>query len=712
MKGPAKTLGIKLPQVGRADAVALLWLRVVFDLQGVYKGRGISVNMRISGLECDPGSAPGSKVPESVHERRRRGMRRWILRNDPRPGISLLPILPLLILAGTLAVPPGGRAQESTDIISLNLRDLRNKNASVRAGAASNLGNIAAPGSRNSVREQTRKAIPALVEALKDTDKTVRWAAAAALGNIPGDMRVAVPALIEALQDQDEMVRERAASSLGRIGQNPELAVPALLGALKDEDTRGYALDALIKFGPAAKAAVPVLIALLKEDDPYLPWYAAQVLGAIGSDAQAAAPALTDKLRATDDQIRLEAADALAKIGRNQMEAVTIPTRLLDARDLHDRARAAAVLGDFGVLAEPTLPALTKALDDENCDVRSIAAVSLSRIAEALSEAHRTGAIEALQKAATAMEQSPDRRVKARAPIIADAVTALQNIRRYDVKWQLLRPIREQPRVALAIGGYLALTLIWICLLWLSPISLLKINEALDPIPKVGLPGWLGGMEVSLSHLLLVGFFRHRDRVLDAWVAKHVENARTSFESNETITKCIGPVPGPILLDRKMLPSMTVSAVRPAFARPRSCLLIWGSDGDRNMNLACEIARWSMEPDPTKRLRKNLMLAVLLERDFVYTADKDTDPFTKTVRDKLLLDETAPSVDLVVRLLKRQRVLVIIRGLSELSEVTRSIIQSGSADFPANALVVTSRVEEALGGVGKTVIQPWTENRL
>jgi hypothetical protein len=278
--------------------------------------------------------------------------------------------------------------------------------------------------------------------------------------------------------------------------------------------------------------------------------------------------------------------------------------------------------------------------------------------------------------------------------------------------WQLFRPIRKQPRVAFAIGVYLALALIWISLLWLSPISLLKINEALEPIPKVKLPGWLGEMEISVSHLLLVGFFRHPDRVLDAWVVNRIENARTSFESNETITKCTGPVGGPILLDREMLPALTVSAVRPAFARPRTCLLIWGSDGDRNMHLACEIARWSMEPDPRKRLRKNLMLAVLLEQDFVYAADKDTDPFTKTVRDKLLLDETAPSVELVGRLLKRQRVLVIIRGFSELSQVTQSSIQPGNADFPANALVVTSRIEEAFGSVGKTVIQPWEEKRL
>jgi HEAT repeat protein len=643
------------------------------------------------------------------------GMRRWIFRVDPGVRAPCLPILLLLYLAGTLATPSRGTAQESTDIVSLNLRDLRSKDASVRARAATNLGNNASPGSPANDRQQARRAIPALVDALKDSDQSVRGAAALALGNIPGDMRICVPPLIEALRDKDDQVRARAADALGRIGQSPELAVPALVSFLQeDSGSRYFSSDALIRFGPAARTAVPTLIDLLKGDDPSLPWYAAQVLGAIGPDAQAAVPALTNMLQATNDQEKLEAADALAKIGRNQLEAVSIPARLLEAADYRDRARAAAVLGDFGAVAEPSVPALTKALNDENGAVRRIAATSLSRIATALRDGRRTEAVEPLQRAATAMEQSPDPQVKARAQINTGAITTLREIRRHDLKWQLLRPFREQPHVAFPIAGYLALALLWTCLLWLWPISLLKVNQALDPIPKVRLPGWLGGIEVSISHLLLVGFFRYPDRVLDAWVLNVVEKGRAFFESNPTTAKSADAVAGPILLAGEELPALSVSALQPAFARSKARLLIWGSDADRNRNLACEIARWSMEPDPKKRLRKNLMIAVLLDQNFVHTVGKDSDPFTQAVRDNLQLDmdEEAPSLDLVARLLKRQRVLVVVLGLSELDPTTQSSIQPGNADFPANALVVTSRVHEALGSTGNTVIQPVEENRI
>src|SRR5580700_7125407 len=111
-------------------------------------------------------------------------------------------------------------------------------------------------------------------------------------------------------------------------------------------------------------------------------------------------------------------------------------------------------------------------------------------------------------------------------------------------------------------------------------------------------------MEISVSHLFLVGFFRHPDRVLDAWVVRHLDKARAAFEANETLAQCMDTGPVPILLGRDVLPALSASALRPVFAGPGIRLLIWGNDDGKTMNLARKIGLWSMDPDPATRLRK------------------------------------------------------------------------------------------------------------
>lgn len=74
-------------------------------------------------------------------------------------------------------------------------------------------------------------AVPALFEALKDTDASLRYWAALALGEIDA---VAIPVLIKALSDTDFCVRWGAASALGQFGPVAKDAVPALVERLND----------------------------------------------------------------------------------------------------------------------------------------------------------------------------------------------------------------------------------------------------------------------------------------------------------------------------------------------------------------------------------------------------------------------------------------------------------------------------------------------
>lgn len=85
-----------------------------------------------------------------------------------------------------------------------------------------------------------KPAVPALIEALKNENKDVRWIAATALGD-RGDAS-AIPTLIEALEEEKHWVRQITIEALVKIGKP---AVPALKEAQKNEKTQSIATEAL-----------------------------------------------------------------------------------------------------------------------------------------------------------------------------------------------------------------------------------------------------------------------------------------------------------------------------------------------------------------------------------------------------------------------------------------------------------------------------------
>ena len=263
-------------------------------------------------------------------------------------------LLLALWLASEARLPP--------DALKSLLREARqlwrHKDAEVRKAAAEALRNIGSP-----------KAIPALIEALKDKDAEMRKAAAEALGLIGSPE--AVPALIEALQDKDAEVREDAAEALGKIG-SPE-AVPALIEALKDKDVwvRKAAARALGEIG--STEAVPALIEALRDEKWFVRETAAEALGEIGSPA---IPALIEALRDEEKRMREAAAEALGKIGSPE----AAPALIEALRDEEWFVRRAAVEALVKIGSTEAIPALIEALRDEEADVRGAAAKALRKI--------------------------------------------------------------------------------------------------------------------------------------------------------------------------------------------------------------------------------------------------------------------------------------------------------------------------------------------
>jgi HEAT repeat protein len=89
--------------------------------------------------------------------------------------------------------------------------------------------------------------VPALLEALKDPDVSVRHRVSRQLWRLSEDPKRVIGGALEALKDPDENVREWAAMTLGGFDSSAEKVIPALTEALLDDDwgVRKAASDSL-----------------------------------------------------------------------------------------------------------------------------------------------------------------------------------------------------------------------------------------------------------------------------------------------------------------------------------------------------------------------------------------------------------------------------------------------------------------------------------
>jgi HEAT repeat protein/tRNA A-37 threonylcarbamoyl transferase component Bud32 len=155
-------------------------------------------------------------------------------------------------------------------------------------------------------------AVQSLLRAMQDPRS--RWMAVVALGELGAAARDAVPALIEALEDTDAAVRWDSAKALGKLGPAAARAVPALAAIVHergDAIVRQYAVAALGAIGAPARAAVPALIGALKEESSNLDEQAGDALVRIGAPA---VPALVEAMKDEDPQVRVKAATTLTRI--------------------------------------------------------------------------------------------------------------------------------------------------------------------------------------------------------------------------------------------------------------------------------------------------------------------------------------------------------------------------------------------------------------
>jgi HEAT repeat protein len=572
---------------------------------------------------------------------------------------------------------------------------------------------IAAIGSR------AKAAVPELMIALKDPNEAVRMGATVAIGKLGSDAKAAIPGLIEALSDTSSGVRSHATFALASMGSDAKIALPQLMEALTDDDPdiRKGAITALGRLGKDAKPAVSGLAQLLNDPDSSVRLNALTALSRIGADAEAAVPDLQKLLQSRDREMRSFAALALGRIGASAEAAIPDLTKALSDPDKDVRLNTAAALGRIGSASQAAIPALTAQLKDANIGVRLSAAAALGRIAGGLQDGagklerqSLEDGIAGLEKALPLLEDRENGFSEDVATAVRRSLSVLKaqrDSRMFDRVWQWTQ---ENPAFAL-IGFYiLATPAFWFLVLLVRPLWLLKLNDALKPYTDFELPTPLGNtIKVPLRFVMFIGWLHYHPRVLDAWVKQQIPIAQEAFAHKSTVSDRQVYIPIPVVLQGNTIPELRGNDLHSTFWDGRQCLLIWGEGGIGKTSLACQLGKWAMASDRNERLCRHRMIPVLVEQELDFKVPDDKDPFQEAIRGQLqaLVDSAEPLCDeFIEKLLRQRRILVIVDRLSELSEATRKEIRPGHPDFPANALIVTSRVEETLDGVPKSLIRP------
>ncbi len=563
-----------------------------------------------------------------------------------------------------------------------------------------------------------KAAVPDLRTVLKDkdSDDKVRQAAAKALGSIGINAKAAIPDLINALNDPSEAVRVQTVTALPNLGPDAKAAISELIPVLSDSSrsVRLSTIESLARFGQDAKPAVPPLAQLLSDPDRQIRLATTITLGKIGTAASDAVPELTKALANSDRTTRSWAAMALGKIGTNAKPAIAELTRALSDSDKDVRSRAASSLGKIGLEARSALSELVKTLKDENPDVRLNSASAIDRISGSLQDQAASLPTSELVSAYAALESAQPILVESKNDDVLASVRRSLSVLKTQKDSRLFEHFFEWGRANPAIAGVLLYLLVmpslWSLLLLIRPLWLLKLNQLLKPYTDFEIPSPLGGsIKVPLRFVLFLAMFHYHPRVLDAWVAEQVDVAREAFAHKNTVSDRKVYIPIPVVLDGNTVAELSSQDLQSTFWDGRQCLLIWGEGGIGKTSLACNLAKWAMADDRTSRLCRHRMLPVLIEQELDFKLPADKHPFREAIRGQLqaLIDAAEPiSDEFLEKLLRQRRILVIVDRLSELSEATREQIRPGHPDFPANALIVTSRVEETLDEVPKTTVKP------
>jgi len=197
----------------------------------------------------------------------------------------------------------------------------------------------------------------------------------------------AVPVLLESLKDPPPLVRERAVKVLGELGADAAEAVPDLIEKLGDTNDRvrlqaEEALKQVVREADktGSKEIRTVLTQALRHRDNLVRVPVAELLFKMEGVATPYAPVVIEALKDDRDDVRERAAITLGRMGPRAVKAVPALVQALSDRQEKVRGWVIWALGEIGSGAKAAEPALQQAAQDPKKEIREAATAALKKI--------------------------------------------------------------------------------------------------------------------------------------------------------------------------------------------------------------------------------------------------------------------------------------------------------------------------------------------
>ena len=595
----------------------------------------------------------------------------------------------------------GGQVKSTSAMISEELSlYLQDSSLEVRLRAIDALAGIGIQGEKE-------LPVKSLIRILEDQNQPVGLRRHAILAIRSISAKEAVEPLIRALDDPDPIIRSKAAGALGSIRQKASKAIPKLILLVKSDpysEIRASSAAVLSKIDPANEEVWLTLNEALEDPSWRVRRNAADAFTETVEGAKIAVPNLIKALNNQNFTLRSSAANTLGILGPEAHEAISDLRRALkNNNNPFAQGQAAKALGNIGADDTDSIEALINALNNRDPYVRNQAYHSFHKIIYSMENT----LLEKNEISTDSIQQIIEFLREAIAQIQLPN-TGFSEEQINDLHFILNRLKAKQAEKAFVniiiknywFWGGVIYFVFHLGLFWLRPLWLLKLDEVLKPLTlKISILG----LEISPRMLL---FLKFRSRVLDAWVDAQIESVQEEFQKIENVAARKVYIPCPATLDNRTVSEITNLNLGAKFNKP---LLIWGEGGVGKTSLACQIAQWAMANNKSERLCKHRMLPIFLEEELDCHGESCKQSLIDAILGqlKILANEEEPiSEELLERLLRRRRILVIVDHLSEMNEQTQKTIDPERPDFPINALIVTSRQKESLGQVNKLIIKP------